>query len=137
MDHLLNQVDKNVSSSELLDIFGTSAKDTESLIPKKNEKLKVIRNEDLPENEEGQPRADATGQHLLKAEQVRDQPKAEPDKRRPERPCEGQGVEPGLRPTLQPGDPVCDRCGVYGVSQSGMRSRAIISSNVGRRRIAS
>lgn len=58
MDHLLNQVDKNVSSSELLDIFGTSEKDTESLIPKKNEKLKVIRNEDLPENEEGQPPPD-------------------------------------------------------------------------------
>ena len=58
MDHLLNQVDENVHRTELLDIFGTSEKDTESLIPKKNEKLKVIRNVDLPEKEEGEPPPD-------------------------------------------------------------------------------
>jgi len=58
MDQLLNQVDENENSSELLDIFGTSEKDTESLIPKKNEKLKVIRNVDLPKKEEGQPPPD-------------------------------------------------------------------------------
>lgn len=58
MDHLLNQVDENVHRTELLDIFGKSEKDTESLIPKKNEKLKVIRNVDLPEKEEGEPPPD-------------------------------------------------------------------------------
>ena len=58
MDHLLNQVDENVHRTELLDIFGKSEKDTESLIPKKNEKLKVIRNVDLPDKEEGEPPPD-------------------------------------------------------------------------------
>lgn len=58
MDNLLNQVDENVSSSKLLDVFGTSEKDSESLIPKKNEKLKVIRNADPPEKGEGQPPSD-------------------------------------------------------------------------------
>jgi len=56
MDTLLNQVDENVSSSELLNIFGKSQEDTESLIPNKNEKLKVIKNEDPPpEMEDGKP----------------------------------------------------------------------------------
>lgn len=56
MDTLLNQVDENVSSSELLNIFGKSQEDAESLIPNKNEKLKVIKNEDPPPKmEDGKP----------------------------------------------------------------------------------
>jgi len=56
MDALLNQVDENVSSTELLNIFEKSPEDAESLIPNRNEKLKVIKNDDPPpELEDGKP----------------------------------------------------------------------------------
>lgn len=48
MDQLLNQVDENETSSELLGIFNTLDDDMskKSLIPKDNEKFKVIKNSD-------------------------------------------------------------------------------------------
>ena len=56
MDQLLNRVDENETSSELLDIFNASDTDEnkQSLIPKENEKLKVIKNADDPP--EGDPK---------------------------------------------------------------------------------
>ncbi|PRX56249.1 hypothetical protein CLV81_0243 [Flagellimonas meridianipacifica] len=56
MDQLLNQVNENETSSELLDIFSASDTDEhkQSLIPKENEKLKVIKNTDDPP--EGDPK---------------------------------------------------------------------------------
>lgn len=52
MDQLLNQVDENETSSELLDIFNASDNDVykKSLIPKEHEKFKIIKNsDDAPE----------------------------------------------------------------------------------------
>ncbi|MEM9647133.1 MAG: hypothetical protein AAF969_01540 [Bacteroidota bacterium] len=48
MDQLLNQVNEDQTSSELLDIFNASDKDEsdKSLIPKENEKFKIIKNSD-------------------------------------------------------------------------------------------
>lgn len=48
MDQLLNQVNEDQTSSELLDIFNASDKDesNKSLIPKENEKFKIIKNSD-------------------------------------------------------------------------------------------
>lgn len=49
MDQLLNRVDENETSSELLDIFNASDKDVqnESLIPE-HEKFKIIKNSESP-----------------------------------------------------------------------------------------
>ncbi|WP_209403856.1 hypothetical protein [Pseudozobellia sp. WGM2] len=49
MDQLLNRVDENETSSELLDIFNASDKDVqnESLIPE-HEKFKIIKNSGSP-----------------------------------------------------------------------------------------
>ena len=49
MDQLLNRVDGNETSSELLDIFNASDKDVqnESLIPE-HEKFKIIKNSESP-----------------------------------------------------------------------------------------
>ncbi|MFD2586179.1 hypothetical protein ACFSQJ_04520 [Croceitalea marina] len=49
MDQLLNRVDGNETSSELLDIFNASDKDVqnESLIPE-HEKFKIIKNSEPP-----------------------------------------------------------------------------------------
>ena len=53
MDQLLNRVDGNETSSELLDIFNASDKDVqnESLIPE-HEKFKIIKNSEPPPEEE-------------------------------------------------------------------------------------
>lgn len=53
MDQLLNRVDENETSSELLDIFNASDKDVqnESLIPE-HEKFKIIKNSEPPPDAE-------------------------------------------------------------------------------------